>query len=559
MADDALALWQEARKEAQALADDDPIKANALATIDKKLAELAPPAPSPEPAKPAPSPNWLSSLVGPAVTFGQEALNTYSMGLYPAMTDALGLSSAEGRAKNVENNPTSADLGAGTGMGLGMFGGTVAGRPIGGLAHMATKGADAAVKPLAKAGVGAGQRAVLSGAASGAAMGAAETGTPEGAATGGTFGMLFPMFGRVASEVAQSGANLARKTSPWIDAYAAADDAGRYESPDFVRVTPGGTKGKKEPRMRKGEPGIQDAARKARDKITSENADDIAKAKATHAEETEQAFKEKPSVNTTGISRRLYEVRNANRTATSGEVRDLELESTIDEVERLMDTHPVTREAAGKDLLKTRRALEAKAERGQPATPANRPYREIIGVFNEAFGEQVPAVRAADQKAARAFTRGERVNDIVYGKDAKDVGDTRVSQEKGATRKLRREGDDTVAALADEEHMTELAEMDPRFKNALDLVKEKKAQEATKMSLSPKVHTTLGNTMSFGAAPLLFQNSRALGSSAERAANAIGRDALETSTAAVPSGVQWILNQPRRKPDKKKAAEKGKE
>lgn len=134
-------------------------------------------------------------LVNDVVAAGQGATDKFTLGLYPKLTDAIGLSTPESRAWYRQNSPNAAAIGESTGAAAGALAGPAS------LAGKAVTGTAQALAPrVASTALGR----IGTGAATGGLLGYTETGdlhgAKEGALAGGvlsTAGELFGAGGRM--------------------------------------------------------------------------------------------------------------------------------------------------------------------------------------------------------------------------------------------------------------------------------------------------------------------------------------------------------------------------
>lgn len=462
----------------------------------------------------------------------------FAFGLPARLGDLLGITSQKQRDEFAAKSPTAAKIGGLTGTVSTAIGG-----PEAGVAKLAQKGVSAAAKAvpelastmtgraLSQTVAGAGTAAAVEGARSAIAgddlkqMGERIVDAiPAGAVTGGAGSMLteMPLFLR----------QLVQR-DPWVARYAAARNAGTLKNPEVAELP-------------EGKPGIAAASDRAQQRITTRNAERMTNEGQLHEQAVNAAVAASPEQSANPAAQQLYSLASRNRTR-SGQVRDPELESAINEAFDLLDVNPASGGAATTDLLAARKTLEAKAQFGQPATKENRPYRQIYDAFNQSLkgqpGQRTPvqeALAAADERFADQANQSERLNDVLYSTEETNVArgergpgqpDVRAAKERTAAQNLSRVGDDTEAGSVRARQMQELYDSDPEFAHEIDLILAKKSQEATRPGL-PQVSTNLPKLMSVpGILGIAGQNVRALNArlvdpAAELGARAIRRGSL---------------------------------
>lgn len=408
-----------------------------------------------------------------AASFLQGATDKLSFGLYPKLTDALGLSSPEMRQQVYDDAPNEGYIGQGTGYGLSAVAGPAA------LTGQAVSRTTAAVAPgLASQAIGR----VGAAATTGAALGMAETGDLDAAAAGAFFGTA----AQAVPEAASAGRRAIQGASEWVKRYAHAQDAGLLPA---ARALP------------RGREGITRASEQARDRILARDADLTEQARADYQARVEPELANPASP--APVRRRLLEQGVANRTS-SGEPLNASVPRAVERTMRQMGGEPTV-----DDLLRIRRTIDQEAGFGAPApTPRQAAARDIRGAVREGIREASPAVAAADDEFAAFRRLQNRRRDILTGSedgprvadapvdDAANAAPLRPADAKRAAAQLERLGDDSVEAMRGAPYLDELAAQDPAFRAALDELMAKKALEATRLlTLQPQVRTNLAQAV----------------------------------------------------------------
>lgn len=188
--------------------------------------------------------------------------------------------------------------------------------------------------------------------------------------------------------------------------------------------------------------------------------------------------------------------------------------------------------------LARRRAMQQDAAFDSPnPTPEQQGARDIYGTFRQGVRNSSPEVAAADDAFSNYARTAARRRDILFntednvmrgGNQPTPTGDQilpedamaptmRVGKEKAAATTLGRVGDENVPGLQVKRYLEELAAQDPEFAAALDMIAAKKAQEATRFGLHGHSPLSLhGATEFHGLGPLIRQNARAIGATAEQ-------------------------------------------
>lgn len=219
--------------------------------------------------------------------------------------------------------------------------------------------------------------------------------------------------------------------------------------------------------------------------------------------------------------------------------------------------------------LGQRRALQRSAAfRSASPTPDQLAAQEAYQALRGSIRNAAPDVAAADDAYSDYARQAERRRDILYRTEdnvvrggghhpevpdmeyADELGQAppqmRVGKEQAAAQTLGRIGDTNEPGLRAARYLGELAQMDPEFARALDFIANKKALEATRLSLHGLKPTSLTGAVSHGGLlPFFEQNARALGAKAvDPLASALARNlspgALQRAPGALPPAIQLI-------------------
>jgi hypothetical protein len=247
-------------------------------------------------------------------------------------------------------------------------------------------------------------------------------------------------------------------------------------------------------RLPRGKKGYVKAAQNARDTIGGNTAEELKAARTRYGQEMDKVLAEhgNEAYSMEGPQSRLDRLRAEN--TVNGEAVDDSLAAALDKAQKMITVkspesagNPLVagasaREATVGDMLQVKRAMDAKAEWGMPATPENRPYRLIAREFAQQAEDLDPRIADINAKYKGAMDKLEESNDILYGREASEVADRPAARRRAAST-VARAGDDTLAGELGEENLQRLEQLDPRNARALRTVREKKAIERTRFGL----------------------------------------------------------------------------
>lgn len=503
-------------------------------------------APIADPAE-AVQPSMLGRAAGAVKDFVTGPLNAaaagfndrISMGMYPAALDLVGASSPQYRQKLATEHPIADTVGQGTGIAASAL---VPGAPAAIIDRGLATTAEGLAPQLMKTAGGQIGRGVASGALTGGTENVARNGGgtaegmakafEEGAAPGAVVGGAFAGAG----ELAKAGAAGIRAVSPRIRDFVSAKEGGAYQSPELQGLA-------------HGSPGVRQAAENAGDAILARDRQ-MSDRDYRNSEADLAPFMKSNKIDTGKAQGDLLSKYMDNLHADTGEPKDMALAKALeDEAVKLGDVKTL------KGMLDNLAMSREKANFGSTApTPENQAYRQVYEAQNKGLGGVVPPeVEAARSESRKSLEAERRRHDIIAntegqisrGRDSAGDENVRVTKEKQIATLLERVGDDTKPGRDAKRYLDELAAQDPEIARLIEVVRAKKAQEATRFSTKPLVPLDLaGTNEAAGYGPAFRQNSRAIAGQLVEPALRVGGQNAAAAGARMAPGLAGPLRDP---------------
>lgn len=538
--EETIALWQRLRKEKPQLAQQANEELRALAALgDDEPAverrEAHPRQADPDPAKAPTFGQKVAAMISPpevgkdAIAATEGFADSMSLGAVPWLMDKAGLDTPEERAERASAATQPAvdswTKGLPHAQTSGKISGFVGSAAVGPLARAGQTGVNIAKgatqlapKAIPKLLTNVGANAVGQGAASvgtellDAGFHGREANVGEAAGVGAAMGG----YGTLVADLLEG--------VPAIGRFLTAKKSGVYDQPDMKEL-PGGDRG------------MQRAAEVGLKRVIGRDQEMAGEASGAYHGAVTPKLKQR--VDGQQIVGELNAARGKNIDPDTGlPVTDAADNKLIELINRTPDGPTV------EGSLMRRRALrDASAFDSPSPTDAQQASRSGYHALRAGIRTASPDVAKADDAYAAFADKARRRRDIMFNTEDEvvqhggDLPETkppsepademaagvpqsmseqgpklRVGKAKSAATLLKRINDTNEPGLRAEAYLQELAEQDPKFREALDWIAAKKDFEATSFGLKGMVPTSLtGATSAAGFMPLIKQNARAIG------------------------------------------------
>lgn len=393
-------------------------------------------------------------------------------------------------------------------------------RTLGGTAELA--GATAALHPVAKGVSGVIEQSVpaltksipgrlLTAAGTGSAVGGTDASLRAAAAGEDTKGQL-----KAGGLGALTGAALSTLTGGIGEAFDFAKGLIRNPKSDLGRLRQDYRSAQNEGRIPKaealseGQYGKQEAASNAGREFMDYNDQQLQQARSQYGAELAKLDKEKGNaVVDQDVIHQVLDKLQAENTRSNGTTVDGGLQRAIEATREgftrrsgIIDpetNQEITRPAGTlSDIVKEKRALSDKAERGGIPTAENRPYRIIEKALGDRLKEIDPDLAAINDRYAQAMTKLETANDKILGADVSAVEPRASKQLRAAGRFGGSGGLETPGGSAESRRqLDEVAALDPKYRDMVRDVRAKQAVEDTRITPADLLKAPLTKARNF--------------------------------------------------------------